>query len=77
MEYNTDFKLMTLKEQKEAAEIGKIIKATTKLQDTLHKSSYYQQEWTEDCEGLLEALIALNHSANQTIREFIVKYKKN
>jgi dsDNA-binding SOS-regulon protein len=68
---------MTLKEKKEAVQIGKIIKAVQKLQDLLHKSSYYQQEWTEDCEGLLDALINLNHFSNLTTREFISKYKKD
>ena len=67
---------MTTKEKKEAAELIKVIKAITKLQDTLHKCSYYQQEYNpEDCEPLLNELVNLNHQINETKREFVKKYK--
>jgi hypothetical protein len=71
---------MTLKEQKEQKQLMKIVRSTQKLQELIHKSTYYNQELTEDTldtEYLLHALMTLNGGCNETIREFIAKYKTN
>ena len=67
---------MTTKEKKETAELIKVMKAITKLQDIIHECSYYNQDFDpQDREPLLEELVNLNYQINETIREFEKKYK--
>jgi hypothetical protein len=66
---------MTTKEKKEAAELTKVMKAITKLQDIIHECSYYNQELNEDNEPLLNELVNLNCQINQTMLEYKCKYK--
>jgi hypothetical protein len=62
---------------KEEKQLLKIVVASAKLQELLHKSSYYQRDIDEDnWDPMLQGLINLNCGINETVTEYIAREKR-
>lgn len=68
-----------MKNIKEEKQLLKIVVASAKLQELVHKSSYYQRDLLVDDDNfdpILQGLISLNCSINELVREYLVREKK-
>ena len=62
---------------KEEKQLLKIVMASFKLQELIHKSSYFQRDSDEDnFDPMLEALMNLHYHLDETVREYLSRNKR-